>query len=341
MTIPDPVDAILKSARLSLLSTMTKKGVPIVDAMGYMWEGRTIDYGTGLSYPAKAERARNNPHVGLLFHTPGKHRDGILVISADASVEDADLQATTDRWVKFAGEVELGGKERDWHPEHFAKTRDAEGRSPFEALFYWVRVFINCTPRKAYWWPDGADKPPHIWLAPSDVVAPPSDPAPSGPPTKQISAPPPPWQVVADKVIARTDLPAPYLTIVAEDGYPIPFVTDRVERIDTGFRLAVPRGAPWSSPVQAKACLSFENHGLHVVNPGGRFVGDAEQSGENILFHVDLALPVDLIMGMSGELPHHLYPPPEIREKRMARLHAELERRGASMPIVRPPSEIP
>jgi hypothetical protein len=46
-------------------------------------------------------------------------------------------------------------------------------------------------------------------------------------------------------------------------------------------------------------------------------------------------------MSQIGQLDHHLYPPEEIREKRMARLHAELARRGASMPIVRRPSEIP
>jgi hypothetical protein len=126
-----------------------------------------------------------------------------------------------------------------------------------------------------------------------------------------------------------------------DDGYPLPFLTDRAERIDGGFRLTIPHGAPWSRPVKGNACLSFENYGLHVVGAGGRFVGNVEQSGDDILFHVERALPVDLIMSQIGELDHHLYPPPEIREKRMARLLAELARRGASMPIVRPPSEIP
>lgn len=339
MTLPDPVTEILSSARLSLLTTISKKGVPIADAMGAIWNGKTIEYATGLSYPAKAERARANPHVGLLFHTPGMHREGVLVIHADASVEDADLQATTDRWVKYAGQIDLEG--REWHPEHFAKTREAEGRSPFDAVFYWVRMFINCTPRKAYWWPEGLDLPSQTWEAPPEVVAPPSDPAPPGPRTKPTSNPPLPWQELADQVAARDDLPGPYLTLVTDDGYPMPFLTDRAERVDGGFRLTIPRGAPWPQPVRGSACLSFENHGLHVVGAGSRFVGNVEPAGDDILFHVKRALPVDLIMSKIGELDHHLYPPPEIRAKRMARLEAELARRGAAMPIVRRPSEIP
>ena len=339
MIMPAPVTEILSSARLSLLTTVSKKGVPIADAMGFIWNGNAIEYATGLSYPAKAERARANPHVGLLFHTPGKHREGVLVINADASVEDADLQATTDRWVKYSGEIDLGG--RDWHPDHFAETREAGGRSPFDAVFYWVRMFINCTPKKAYWWPDGLDQPARSWTAPPEVIAPPSDPAPSGPRTKPTSNPPGPWQELADKVAARDDLPGPYLTVIMDDGYPLPFLTDRAVRIYSGFRLTIPRGAPWLGSVQGSACLSFENYGLHVVGAGGRFVGSIEQSGDDVLFHVERALPVDLIMSQIGELDHHLYPPPEIREKRMARLRAELARRGVPMPIVRPPSEIP
>src|SRR3546814_16739056 len=90
MIMPAPVTEVLSSARLSLLTTVSKKGVPIAAAMGFIWNGNAIEYATGLSYPAKAERARANPHVGLLFHTPGKHREGVLVINADASVDDAD-----------------------------------------------------------------------------------------------------------------------------------------------------------------------------------------------------------------------------------------------------------
>src|SRR3546814_2318995 len=100
-----------------------------------------------------------------------------------------------------------------------------------------------CTPKRAYWWPDGLDQPARLWTAPPEVVAPPSDPAPSGPRTKPTSNPPGPWQELADKVAARDDLPGPYLTVIMDDGYPFPFLTDRAVRIDSGFRLTIHRGA--------------------------------------------------------------------------------------------------
>src|SRR3546814_14313847 len=107
----------------------------------------------------------------------------------------------------------------------------------------------------------------------------------------------------------------PVITVMMGEGCPFPFVTVRAVRIDSGFRLTIPRGAPWLGSVQGSACLSFENYGLHVVGAGGRFVGNVEQSGDDVLFHIERALPVDLIMSQIGELAHHLYPPLGIREK--------------------------
>src|SRR3546814_18977511 len=87
-----------------------------------------------------------------------------------------------------------------------------------------------------------------------------------------------------------------------DDGYPFPFLTDRAVRIDSGFRLTIPRGAPWLGSVPGSACLSFENYGLHVVGAGGRFVGNVEQSGDDVLFHIERALPVALIMSPIGQM---------------------------------------
>ena len=106
MPLPPEVAAIVAELKCSLLSTLTNSGVPITDALAHIWVPETggIDYGTGVSYPAKAERARSNPHVGLLFHdqTP---TGPVVVIAADATVLDSDLQANTDRWVRFRWEA--------------------------------------------------------------------------------------------------------------------------------------------------------------------------------------------------------------------------------------------
>lgn len=61
MPVPSELDAIFDSKVVNLLSTLTKSRVPMTDGMGCFWNDRTVDFGTGLSHPAKGERARANP----------------------------------------------------------------------------------------------------------------------------------------------------------------------------------------------------------------------------------------------------------------------------------------
>jgi hypothetical protein len=125
--------------------------------------------------------------------------------------------------------------------------------------------------------------------------------------------------------------------LVTQDGYPLPFPTSSVEPTVDGFRLTVPRGAPWSQPFQGKGCLNFEGDQLQV-GVGGRFVGDVESAGDHVLFHVDHSdhsLPFHPVSNVVGEIESVLFPPDHVREQMMTRLHAELARRGAAMPVVR------
>jgi hypothetical protein len=346
MILPNEMASIVTEEERSLLSTLTKSGVPITMALDHLWgdDNRTIDYGTGLSYPAKAERARANPHVGILFHegetegiyVPGREpsqREGqgsMLAIAADASVEDADLQATTDRWVRFRLEID-----EDRAPSGRSSLVDTPEASWADAVFYWVRVFISCTPKAAYLWPDGRlNEPPQMWKAPPGVVAPASDPAPGGSPARATNAPPVPWEQLASRLLS-SNLLTPYLTLVTDDGYPLPFWTQGVEQVRDGFRLDVPSGAPW--PLRGKGCLNFESKGGWQPGSGGAFVGAVEGEGDSVLFRVDHAVPSHPINSLAGKIQSHLHPPPEVRERQMERLYGELDRRGASMPMVRRP----
>lgn len=326
--LPDDIAWAIRDLKVSLLSTLTRSGVPITDPLAHIWDPQRpgIDYGTGLSYPAKADRARSNPHVGILFHDQ-THTGPLIAVAADATVLDSDLQANTDRWVAFRLDREIAGLEQ----------QDKPAERWQDAVFYWVRLFVNCTPKAVYWWRDGRlDEPPDRWHAPADVAAPLSDPTPNGSPTVATNAPAPPWEELAQRLL-RHEQPAPYLTLVTEDGYPLPFWTRGAEIVRSGFRIDVPNGAPW--PLRGKGCLSFESQGFGALVRGS-FVGAVEQDGNDVIFHVDHAIPFHPIMKIMGELTSHLFPPADVRTRQMARLHAELARRGATMPIVRrPPKE--
>ena len=96
---------------------------------------QTFDVGTGLSYPAKAERARRNPKVGLLIE--GDPSEPIVAIAGHAQVRDTDLQANAERYI--------------------AETaHDPEVDVPWEiarnAVWYWTRIIVAITPVRMLWW---------------------------------------------------------------------------------------------------------------------------------------------------------------------------------------------
>jgi hypothetical protein len=98
---------------------------------------------TGLSYPSKAERARRDPRVtllysdfegsGLLLHPP-------VLVQGRATVHDADLQGNTDRYLRAS----------------MAKTPKVyTGLPPFllRRLDRYVgRIWIEVTPLRMLWW---------------------------------------------------------------------------------------------------------------------------------------------------------------------------------------------
>ncbi len=113
----------------------------------YRSGGSTIDVTTGLGYPKKADDARSHPSVALLFSDPtGSGTDsGIRVlVQGTAAIDDADLKANADRYLRESG-------------EKLPATRKMHPPKPLRGMFsfYYARLYICVRPERVFVWPEG------------------------------------------------------------------------------------------------------------------------------------------------------------------------------------------
>lgn len=309
--LPGRVLDVLRRGRAAQYATVSAAGVAIdTPALYFPSDGlRSIDLATGLSYPAKAERARRNPRVGLLIE--GGSEDPVISIAGHAAVRDADLQANVERYLSEAGHTLPG--DPDW-----AIAR--------QAVWYWTRILIEVTPARVLWWDNAAalDAPPHRWDAPADTVFAKSDPAPPGAPSRPAKWEQPPWPMLADQALARGA--DGHLSVVDGEGYPRPFGVRAVRRTEGGFMLDVAKGAPWS--LSGPASLTFQ--GIET------FIGEVSNHDGAAIMRVERALPV---FPMTRDMRQLWSPSPDTYEQLMRRLRHETERRGQPIPTI--PAERP
>jgi hypothetical protein len=304
--LPEPVADLIRSGAFSEFATLSGAGVPI-DTPTYYFPSEdlaTLDITTGLAYPAKAERARRIPRVGLLIE--GGPNEPVISIAGLAAVRDADIQANLDRYVaETASLLPPGG------------TWEAMRR----ATFYWARIFVCVTPAHIRWWPNRAalqTDQPSSWRAPSGTIYPSSDPAPAA---KASAAPEWPkyrWQELAAAALDRKE--TGYLTLCDSEGFPIPLRVRDVEQTDEGFRVTAPQCAPWS---EGSATLSFFGREI--------FVCQARREGKRTVLRVERPLPVSPITPAGGNVPR---PDRETRAILTDRMNQELLRRSQPTPAV-------
>jgi hypothetical protein len=235
----------------------------------------------------------------------GRADQPVISIAGFAAVQDANIQANLERYLAetiFAPNVDPAVV--PW------ETTQAR-------LYYVSRIIVAVAPWHVRWWPNrtAMDEPPQEWRAPAGTVFPPSDPVPAGRPSKAPGWPQRSWQDLADQA-AASGMPA-QLTLLDSDGHPLPIRVRGYKRVDEGFRLVVPRGAPWS---EGKATLCFV--GKEIL------VGDARVEGSETVLRIERALPVLPMMDDREGLR------PEALDALNNRLAEEMQRRGKPLPKV-------
>jgi hypothetical protein len=304
-------------------ASLTRGGAPITwPVTPYRGvDGTTIDVTTGLSYPLKAERARRDPRVGLSFTHPtgsGLERPASFVVLGQATVRDADLVATSSRYLREA---------QARFPEQYRSTPKAVLRL---MAFYWTRMWIEVTPIRALWWEDGdLGRPPIEWQAPAGTAAPPSDPAPTGPSSGSWTpGPGPDWRQRAAGALDRLGLPV--VTLLAADGTPLPLPVRGAEATRDGYEVEVPVGVELRD---GPAFVSFHQHGPameHQENVG--LAGTATVAGTAVRIRVDRALHDWTLSGRRGGAALAML---RARRRMAPKLEAEAARRGQPVPRFR------
>ena len=310
--LPDDVAHLIRTRFIAEFATLSKAGVPInTPLVPFTSEDlETIDSATGLAYPAKADRARRNPKVGMLFE--GTAQEPVVSIAGMAAVRDRDFQANLERYLS----------EEILTPAISPELVDYETVTR-HAIWYFTRIIIEVKPVHVRWWrnPAAMDGPPEEWRAPADAIYPQSDPAPPGEPSKALWKGPE-WQDLARSALARDR--GAHLCLTDAEGFPLPIQAREVHAHEEGFRLVLPKWLPWSA---GKGSVSFQ--GLEI------FIGEATISDSEALFRADRALPVHPLLA-GGPLT----PDQATREGLLGRIRHELDRRGG-LPLPEMPAHPP
>jgi hypothetical protein len=148
-SLPGDVQAVFGQFVTTEYTTVDRHGQPITwPVTPYYSPGDPcIDVTTGLGYPKKANDARANPLVALLFSDPtgsGLDDPPMVLIQGAATVDDADLEANTRRYARESAE-KLPGAAKLQPPGPLKKLLG----------WYYTRIYVHVRPERIYVWPKG------------------------------------------------------------------------------------------------------------------------------------------------------------------------------------------
>jgi hypothetical protein len=301
-------------------ASLTGRGQPIAFPCNQYLGNGTIDVSTGLTYPAKAERARHNPKVGLLFSDPtgsGIDDPAATLVLGHAAVRDANLQANTDRYVSNALRK---------YPGIYASLPKWLLK---QSQWYFTRIWIEVTPLKVLWWSKGKlESRPEQWLAPDDLSLPNSDPAPAGGALAAWKTPPGDWHKSAAMAIGQFGNPD--LSFVGDEGYPYLARALSTRFTGTGFELTLPHGLPTPA---GSASLTFHYHPKVFTGQNNiAYVGKVQSESNKATFTIERQL-ADWSAG-GGNMFGAAWSFMLARRKIGSRLEAECARRGQKVPTI-------
>jgi hypothetical protein len=303
-SLPPKVADMILHTSFAEFATLNAEGTPIdTPLLNFPDDDLSkINMATGVSYPIKADRARRNPKVGLLY-TPLHPDEPVVQVIGLAAVRDSDIQ---DNLIRYITETVHVAPETPWELKR-------------QAIWYWARIIIEIHPKQVVWWDSAADldKAPHRWDAPAGTVFPPSDPAPAGTPAPANKWPQPDWREAA-RIDVGAGYPG-YVSLVDEEGFPRIMPARDVQVTDTGLSFDLPAGAPGRR--SGPACLTYFGRDT--------FLGQASEAGGRVRLDVARTLPILPMVGGGDSLWE---PSADLKEKLMGRLTAELARRGQKMP---------
>lgn len=148
-SLPEEVQAVFDRFITTELTTIGHAGQPITWPVTpyYTPAGECIDVTTGLGYPKKANDARANPLVALLFSDPtgsGIEDPPVVLVQGSAEVDDRDLEANRARYAAESA-MKLPAVAKLMPPERVQRLLG----------WYFTRIYIHIRPERVYVWPRG------------------------------------------------------------------------------------------------------------------------------------------------------------------------------------------
>jgi len=250
-SLPAEVQAVFERFLTTELTTVNDAGQPVTWPVTpyYKAGGPCIDVSTGLGFPQKANEARDNPLVALLFSDPtgsGLPDPPMVLVQGSAQIDDRDLEANRERYARESLE-KLPGVARLDPP------------APLKRLmgWYYMRIYIHVRPERIYVWSRGdIQTEPELFDAHMEEVRSGHSEEPDrfhAMPEGGASA----WHPRLAEFGTRH--PTAVLSIVSPDGFP--FAVRVPVQVDEAARWIRIEGGPTAVPFQpGLACLTPRAH---------------------------------------------------------------------------------